>query len=469
MQYAEFSEATQEQLRRDQQRKQLINNTIKSKSVVVPTKDEDVRLYLRLCNEPMCLFGEGAVDRRDRLKKIYVEKNLTNEIIQQLKEQSGLFQTKTIKQNQVLEETHSLVSKEMMDLRYKLSDYSFKKAKARIEYNQELDTNMDLFKDYEQSIAKKWKYNHIMEVNVTNTCCSRPLDSIRYSPSGRTVLVSSFSGEVSLWDMDAMKETKSFLAHELRTDTVAWSPSFQEDNPEQSTISFATGSLTNEIKLWNIHSSTPLHQLNGHLSRVSRVLFHPFFPWLLSASYDTTLRLWDLTTAQELSLQDRHAAEIHALALHPDGSLYFSGDRSGVGRLWDLRCGQHIEPLDKHIKGIIDADFNSNGYTLATGSEDNSIKLWDLRKMKPYYTLPAHNSTVSRCVFDPTGEFLFSSSFDQSIKIWSMRNNTCIKILNGHDTRICDMDIHTHQDETHIVSAAANKVWKLWKPSEFLL
>ena len=78
-----------------------------------------------------------------------------------------------------------------------------------------------------------------MEVNVTNTCCSRPLDSIRYSPSGRTVLVSSFSGEVSLWDMDAMKETKSFLAHEyveysclscsrLRTDTVAWSPSFQE-------------------------------------------------------------------------------------------------------------------------------------------------------------------------------------------------------------------------------------------------
>ena len=75
----------------------------------------------------MCLFGEGAVDRRDRLKKIYVEKNLTNEIIQQLKEQSGLFQTKTIKQNQVLEETHSLVSKEMMDLRYKLSDYSFKK------------------------------------------------------------------------------------------------------------------------------------------------------------------------------------------------------------------------------------------------------------------------------------------------------------------------------------------------------
>lgn len=36
-----------------------------------------------------------------------------------------------------------------------------RRAKARIEYNQELDTNMDLFKDYEQSIAKKWKYNHV--------------------------------------------------------------------------------------------------------------------------------------------------------------------------------------------------------------------------------------------------------------------------------------------------------------------
>lgn len=38
--------------------------------MTLPTDDVQVKLMLRRCNEPICLFGEDILDRRERLRTV---------------------------------------------------------------------------------------------------------------------------------------------------------------------------------------------------------------------------------------------------------------------------------------------------------------------------------------------------------------------------------------------------------------
>jgi U4/U6 small nuclear ribonucleoprotein PRP4 len=40
----------------------------KAKNLPIPTNDKEVKLRLRELGHPICLFGEGPADRRDRLR-----------------------------------------------------------------------------------------------------------------------------------------------------------------------------------------------------------------------------------------------------------------------------------------------------------------------------------------------------------------------------------------------------------------
>jgi hypothetical protein len=45
----------------------------RARSVVVPTDDTQVKVRLRELDEPICLFGEGPADRRERLRQLIAE------------------------------------------------------------------------------------------------------------------------------------------------------------------------------------------------------------------------------------------------------------------------------------------------------------------------------------------------------------------------------------------------------------
>ncbi|CAK5066266.1 unnamed protein product [Meloidogyne enterolobii] len=42
----------------------------KARSLTLPTDDIQVKLMLRRCNEPICIFGEDILDRRERLRSL---------------------------------------------------------------------------------------------------------------------------------------------------------------------------------------------------------------------------------------------------------------------------------------------------------------------------------------------------------------------------------------------------------------
>lgn len=131
--------------------------------------------------------------------------------------------------------------------------------------------------------------------------------------------------------------------------------------------------------------------LAGHRATVTRVVFHPVFSMMVSASEDATIKVWDFET------------------------------------------GEYERTLKGHTDSVQDLAFDSQGKLLASCSSDLSIKLWDFQQTyECVKTMHGHDHNVSSVSFVPAGDFLLSASRDKTIKMWEVATGYCVKTFTGH-------------------------------------
>ena len=111
------------------------------------------------------------------------------------------------------------------------------------------------------------------------------------------------------------------------------------------------------------------YSLSGHRAPVTRVLFHPIFSLMISASEDATVKVWDFET------------------------------------------GDFERTLKGHTDSVQDLAFDGQGKLLATCGADMSVKLWDFTTYECVKTLMGHDHNVSSVCFLPTGDYILSGNF----------------------------------------------------------
>jgi len=132
------------------------------------------------------------------------------------------------------------------------------------------------------------------------------------------------------------------------------------------------------------------YSLAGHRAPVIRVLFHPIFSVMISASEDATLKVWDFET------------------------------------------GDYERTLKGHTDSVQDMAFDNAGKLLVSCAADMSIKLWDFTTYECTKTLMGHDHNVSSVAFVPTGDYILSASRDKTIKMWEVATGYCVKTYTGH-------------------------------------
>ena len=132
------------------------------------------------------------------------------------------------------------------------------------------------------------------------------------------------------------------------------------------------------------------YSLSGHRAPVLRVLFHPIFSVMVSASEDATLKIWDFET------------------------------------------GDYERTLKGHTDSIQDMGFDNSGKLLVSCAADMSIKLWDFTTYECTKTLQGHDHNVSSVTFMPSGDYILSASRDKTIKMWEVATGYCVKTYTGH-------------------------------------
>jgi len=152
--------------------------------------------------------------------------------------------------------------------------------------------------------------------------------------------------------------------------------------------------------------------LTGHRGEITRVIFHPFYQLVATASNDATIKIWD----------------------------------------WET--GEFERTLKGHTRVVNDIDFDSKGNLLVSCSADLFIKIWDTQnEWKNTKTMPGHDHNVSSVRFMPGDSFIVSAGRDRTIRVWDIALGHQVRLISGHDDWV---RVVTPSDDGRLLASCSN-------------
>lgn len=145
---------------------ETVESKLRKKAIFVPTLDEDVKLQvlylfsfqltiqLRACGEPICLFGEGPADRRERLRAVLDIKSFSEEDIAIQRQVLGLKKQSTEEEEKPKEVVYERASQELIQVRRSIYEYSMKR--------------YDIMKINYRIVVKKDQKNNDKKIQIWN-------------------------------------------------------------------------------------------------------------------------------------------------------------------------------------------------------------------------------------------------------------------------------------------------------------
>jgi WD40 repeat protein len=244
-----------------------------------------------------------------------------------------------------------------------------------------------------------------------------PIQSVAFSPDGKTLATGWDDNNVRLWDVASRREVALLRKHTEGVTAVAFSPDGK---------TLASGGGDGTVLLWNSATHQEITSLRGHKGVVYAVAFSPNGKILASGSDDMTVRLWGTAPSPDAEVLHGHTDKISAAALSPDGKMLATGGDDGTIGLWDTTARRQIASVVGHKFSVMSVAFSPDGKTLASTDDSGGMKLWSVAARRVLATLKGHNNSATGVAFSADGKILASCGwFDCKLKFW--------EVATGHE------------------------------------
>ncbi|KAJ4126682.1 hypothetical protein NW765_002468 [Fusarium oxysporum] len=224
-------------------------------TIAVPTDDTRVRAKLRDMGEPVTLFGEALVDRRDRLRELLtIQAEMTGLENGDITMEDAGDQDQEEEQE---EEFYSRGGPELLQARLKLAEYSLPRAKKRVQF-QKVESTIPLRTQVKFRKQVKERLQ-AFELQGSQTVGERHVSMTRISPNGELVAVGNWGGQVKLVEIPSLNQKTTFRGHTNKISGLSWFPgsTLPEHNVSPDTVNLASGGAEGSIHLWSLNQDTP--------------------------------------------------------------------------------------------------------------------------------------------------------------------------------------------------------------------
>ncbi|MDE0396957.1 MAG: T9SS type A sorting domain-containing protein [Candidatus Poribacteria bacterium] len=279
------------------------------------------------------------------------------------------------------------------------------------------------------------------------------INDITCSSDGALLAVASQIG-IWIYDVQTSEALSLLTGHTGGVNSVAFSPDGK---------TLASGGDDNTLRLWDVETQTEIGTLQGHTVAVYGVSFSPDGRTLVSGGDDNTVRLWDVETQTQIHtleeynswlfwLRDakwyigepnaarysyfefRDAVWLNGVSFRPDGRTFASVSSDGDVRLWDVDTQTETGRLEGQTSNVLSISFSPDGKTLVSGSHDGAVRFWDVDTQTEIGRLEGHTGGVNSVAFSPDGKTLASGSHDGAVRFWDVDTQTGIAIRESNSS-----------------------------------
>lgn len=282
------------------------------------------------------------------------------------------------------------------------------------------------------------------------------VNSVSFSPDGRSVLTGGDDQTLKLWDVSTGEEIRSFTGHASLVSSVIFSPDGRYA---------LSGSWDQTLKLWDVETGKEIKTFIGHVNLVSSVSFSPDGRTVLSGSLDQTLKLWDVETGKEIRTFTGHSGPVTSVSFSSDGRTALSGSYDKTAILWHVETGEELRSFSGH-RGYVNAvAFSRDGAYAASASSDKTLKLWDVKTGKEIRTYKGLSNRISSMSFSPDNRFILSGSSDGILMRWDVTTGKRAKLYTDRSGWISSVSV-SPDGMYAVLGGNILKLWDMKKGSE---
>ena len=476
----------------------------------LPTSDREVKERLRSVNEPICLFGEGKAERRERLKRILLSTKTTGE------QEEGVITTTTTttagreedeeyeddrsngetdansrRRKKRKETFYTEGSALLTRARMRAAKFSLQRARERVLADSKNDKSNN-------NREKEEKETRATFFNRRRKECAN-LKRSRFAPVSSVIGDSRPLSAVAslLFEPDEGSVNGLMLASSIKNENDA----VEEDFHTESLGVVLSGSWTGAVKVWNVRNSvnkenedkeeqkeetmkssdvniscSSAYTIRASEERITGLAFSPLIgatidnedlPAFASASMDGTCALFNFSGKKLASLVG-HVGRLAKVKYHPSGTSIATAGYDKTIRLWDANTSQEIFCQEAHSRPSYDCAFNGDGSLLFSTGLDSYARMWDLRSGRCLWTMKGHSKGVTSVSVDVTNSLCVTGGEDNLVKVWDLRKQENAYTIPAHSRLVSSVSFEPKRG-CWFSSSSFDGTIKLWSAIDFSL
>ncbi|OWM76467.1 coatomer subunit beta'-3 [Punica granatum] len=245
---------------------------------------------------------------------------------------------------------------------------------------------------------------------------SERVKSLHVHPTEPWILLSLYSGTVSIWNYESQATEKSFKVTESPVRSAKFVPSKHW---------IVIGSDDGYLRIYDYGTSEKVREFKAHEDFIRCVAVHPTRPCILTASDDKSVKLWDWEKDWICCRTfEGHSHYVMHLAFSPeDNDSFASASLDGCLKIWTIDSSIPKFNIEGHSKGVnfVEYYFSNadNKLYLLSGSDDCTAKVWDYETKSCVHTLEGHNHNVTAIFAHPEFPVVITGSEDKTVRVWS--------------------------------------------------